>query len=37
VEDIKKLVEVCRTNRSRFDENKEYVKPISFWSKTTTA
>ena len=33
-EDLKKLVEVCKSNRDRFEMNKEFVKPISFWKKS---
>lgn len=32
-EDIKKLVEVCRQNMDKFNEIKQFVKPISFWKK----
>lgn len=29
--DLKKLVEACRANKERFENNKNFVKPISFW------
>lgn len=32
-DDIRKLVQICKDNRNRFESNKEYVKPISFWKK----
>ena len=32
-EDVRKLVEACRQNQERFEKNKEYIKPISFWKK----
>lgn len=32
-EDLKKLVEACKINKERFENNIHYVKPISFWKK----
>jgi hypothetical protein len=29
--DLKKLVEACRENKERYDMNKGYIQPISFW------
>lgn len=33
--DLKKLVEACKANKDRFEVNKQFVKPISFWKKST--
>lgn len=32
-EDLKKLVEVCRTHHDRWELNLPYIKPVSFWKK----
>lgn len=32
--DLKKLVEACKDNKERFENNIHYVKPISFWKKS---
>ena len=29
--DLRKLVEVCRENKERYEKNKAYIKPVSFW------
>ena len=34
IEDIKKLVEVCKQNQDRFDKIKDFVKPVSFWKRS---